>query len=496
MNPFRASLNLAVLLVALAVAMSATALGQSRTSTNYDIRTDTVDSGGLLSTSTAYTMDDSVSDIGGISGAVSPSETVKDGYMGQLYEIVGLVLSVAPSPVSAPGTGQLDGVGTLDDSTVLILSASDVNWSSPNEPYPIVLINASGLMTLATNVYANTSAVVDGYLLGATGSLTLPVVPLDSVGDDIPDWWRAAYFPPGNGSTTNHLDCATCDADGTGQDNLSKFLAGLDPTNSASVLQIVSVAKQGTNVLVTWTSVGGHSYVLQSTRGTAMVASFNTNFFDTSPEVTVPVSGPATTNYLDVGAAYAQALTAPSGHLPTTSSVPSTVNCSADGTRGLVDSLGNALPAGSVLLLGTFSISEATIQSNFYAGNVSAIRSAFIPYTNSFAVGNGTGEPASWEVTRSAEGYGGHQIYLLAIDAPDVSKATSLGIYTAPSWIFPADGDSTSIDLEDVTDFVIGAQGGPLTISLGLGQTYTFEDTARLSELPGRILFYRVRLAQ
>jgi len=225
-----------------------------------------------------------------------------------------------------------------------------------------------------------------------------------------------------------------------------------------------------------------------------MVAGFNTNFFDTSPEVTVPVSGPATTNYLDAGAAYAQALTAPSGHLPTTSSVPSTVNCSADGTRGLVDSLGNALPVGSVLLLGTFSISDATIQSNFYAGNLNAIRSAFTPYTNSFAVGNGTGEPASWEVTRSAEGYGGHQIYLLAIDAPDVAKATNLGIFTAPSWIFPSDGNSTSIDLGDVTDFVIGAQGGPLTIPLGLGQNHIFNETARLSELPGRIMFYRIRL--
>jgi hypothetical protein len=42
---------------------------------------------------------------------------------------------------------------------------------------------------------------------------------------------------------------------------------------------------------------------------------------------------------------------------------------------------------------------------------------------------------------------------------------------------------------------VLGAQGGPLTITLRLGgQTYTFDDTARLSVLPGRILFYRVRL--
>ena len=31
----------------------------------------------------------------------------------------------------------------------------------------------------------------------------------DSVGDGIPDWWRAQYFG-GNGTTTNALSCATC----------------------------------------------------------------------------------------------------------------------------------------------------------------------------------------------------------------------------------------------------------------------------------------------
>jgi hypothetical protein len=61
--------------------------------------------------------------------------------------------------------------------------------------------------------------------------------------------------------------------------------------------------------------------------------------------------------------------------------------------------------------------------------------------------------------------------------------------------VFPDDGNEIDIDLADVTDFVIGAQGGSLTINLPLGgETYTFTDTAKLSVLPGRILFYRVRL--
>jgi hypothetical protein len=61
--------------------------------------------------------------------------------------------------------------------------------------------------------------------------------------------------------------------------------------------------------------------------------------------------------------------------------------------------------------------------------------------------------------------------------------------------VFPDDGNEIAIDLADVTDFVIGAQGGSLTVFQGLSN-YTFDDTAKLSVLPGRILFYRVRLAQ
>jgi uncharacterized repeat protein (TIGR03803 family) len=57
---------------------------------------------------------------------------------------------------------------------------------------------------------------------------------VDSVGDGILDSWRAQYFG-GSGTTTNSQSCATCDADGTGQNNLFKYVAGLDPTNPASV---------------------------------------------------------------------------------------------------------------------------------------------------------------------------------------------------------------------------------------------------------------------
>ena len=77
---------------------------------------------------------------------------------------------------------------------------------------------------------------------------------VDSVGDGIPDWWRALYFG-GDGTTTNTRSCATCDADGTGQNNMFKYLADLDPTNPASRLAIISIAASNEDIHLSW--IGG-----------------------------------------------------------------------------------------------------------------------------------------------------------------------------------------------------------------------------------------------
>jgi hypothetical protein len=79
-------------------------------------------------------------------------------------------------------------------------------------------------------IFGGTNIFAASNLAGASFQITLP----DSVGDGIPDWWRQLYFG-GDGSSTNSQSCATCDADGTGQDNQFKYVVGLNPTNSASV---------------------------------------------------------------------------------------------------------------------------------------------------------------------------------------------------------------------------------------------------------------------
>jgi PKD repeat protein len=108
--------------------------------------------------------------------------------------------------------------------------------------------------------------------------------------------WQIQYF----GSTTNPAAAANIDADGDGQNNLAEFLAGTDPTNGASALRITSIATQGTNILVSWTTGAGKTNALQVTSG-GPGGSYATNGFADIFTVTNAVG--TTTNYLDVGAA-------------------------------------------------------------------------------------------------------------------------------------------------------------------------------------------------
>jgi uncharacterized repeat protein (TIGR03803 family) len=101
--------------------------------------------------------------------------------------------------------------------------------------------------------------------LGAGANATAVWIAVDSVGDGVPDAWRANYFG-GNGTTTNAQSCAACDADGTGQNNFFKYVAGLNPTNPASVfvLNVRSVnAQSGQTKLLYGPNISPRTYTPQ-----------------------------------------------------------------------------------------------------------------------------------------------------------------------------------------------------------------------------------------
>ncbi len=87
---------------------------------------------------------------------------------------------------------------------------------------------------------------------------------LDTVGDGIANWWRQQYF--GNGSATDATSCATCDVFGTGQNNLFKFVAGLDPNDPTSVFsfQIANVVGQPSQENLMFSPIAsGRTYTVQ-----------------------------------------------------------------------------------------------------------------------------------------------------------------------------------------------------------------------------------------
>ncbi len=186
-------------------------------------------------------------------------------------------------------------------------TAGTFTWSALGDTMTFTASGVAGFPLSTTNtVNLGTNAVdaVDGnsfYAPFETYFVTGPtqMSTNDTVGDGIPDWWRQQYFG-GSGATTNVPgSCATCDADGTGQNNLFKYLAGLDPTNPASVFCLLSLVPEKAGFLATWSCVGGHDYALQATTGSGD-GSYSNMFADVSPVIVVPLGGGPSTNYLDL----------------------------------------------------------------------------------------------------------------------------------------------------------------------------------------------------
>lgn len=153
-----------------------------------------------------------------------------------------------PKPPSSPVQGKTC-IGAINVTT------GSGGTASFSVGLPItVSVNASQPITAtATDPAGNTSPFSSGTLISST----------DSVGDGIPNAWRAAFFG-GSGNTTNTPGtCATCDPDHDGFTNLQEYHAGTNPTNAASALRIASVQKSGNDSVISFVSVAGKIYRIE-----------------------------------------------------------------------------------------------------------------------------------------------------------------------------------------------------------------------------------------
>jgi subtilisin family serine protease len=133
-------------------------------------------------------------------------------------------------------------------------------------------------------------------LIGKTrtgGRLNLLKV-VDSDGNGLPDWWEKQYFGVATGTNP------AADPDGDGASNMAEFLAGTNPALGTSAFRLLSVTRTNQNLQITWSTVGGHSYVVQQA---SRLTGGGTNFVDISPVISISGTNEGTTNYLVIGAA-------------------------------------------------------------------------------------------------------------------------------------------------------------------------------------------------
>jgi hypothetical protein len=128
-----------------------------------------------------------------------------------------------------PGGWQLSGVSVASMPALARQASGKLKTSaSGGSAVTGTLVRARGYVTCGT--WNGSGGIVESTLLVSTPTE-------DTDGDGIPDWWTLLYFGHPTGQEAD-LSRATDDAVGTGQNNHFKYVAGLDPTNSASVFRL------------------------------------------------------------------------------------------------------------------------------------------------------------------------------------------------------------------------------------------------------------------
>lgn len=248
------------LIVAAGVTNAAPRVGGS-----YTIVAEIEDAAGQRTTGGPYRVDGSIGGLGGLSSIVSPSEVAKHGYIGQLYEVIGLKLGAPSTNLNEAASAQLAAAPMLNDATNLApLNPSTVAWSIASGA--LASISTSGFATAAA-VYQDSPAVIEGAAQGLSGQFTLTILNVNSdnfgsySGDGLDDGWQVQYFGQNNPNAGPNAD-----PDGDGQNNLFENTAGLIPTDSNSrfTLQIMAGGSPTSKHLIFNPVVSGRTYLPQS----------------------------------------------------------------------------------------------------------------------------------------------------------------------------------------------------------------------------------------
>ena len=166
-------------LLFLCVAPAASLFAATSTSANYSIAADSIDTGGAHVSSANYAVSGSLGGVDGLSSVSTPSETLKSGFIGQLYQVTGL--EILP-PANGNDAQQLTAAQTLDDGTLLDLTPGNESWSVINGQLPAGLT-----LDMSTGLISGTAS--------GSGSYSYTILVTDGLGDSAQQIFSASAPP-------------------------------------------------------------------------------------------------------------------------------------------------------------------------------------------------------------------------------------------------------------------------------------------------------------
>jgi hypothetical protein len=144
---------------------------------------------------------------------------------------------------------------------------------------PLFVNQAGGNFRLQTNspcinagknFYATNSTDLDGRPRIVGGTVDIGAYEFQGTGMGEFIGWLQQYGLPTSGSADY------TDLDGDGMNNWQEWKTGTNPTNAASFLQILSTSNNVSGTTVTWQSVSGITYFLQSSTNLGGQPAFST----------------------------------------------------------------------------------------------------------------------------------------------------------------------------------------------------------------------------